>query len=112
MCLRPPLPRRGQCRQCVRTESTGKEAAAAHKNAPVPVDRIAAVVNHDVITEIQLQQRIHQVATNLRRRNIPLPPMDNLRDQTLDRMILERIIEQKARDTGIRIDDNMLNGDQ
>ncbi|MFQ9937637.1 MAG: hypothetical protein ACLRW2_04005 [Parasutterella excrementihominis] len=34
-----------------------KEAAAAHKNAPVPVDRIAAVVNHDVITEIQLQQR-------------------------------------------------------
>ena len=28
-----------------------KEAAAAHKNAPVPVDRIAAVVNHDVITE-------------------------------------------------------------
>lgn len=25
-------------------------------------------------------------------------------------MILERIIEQKARDTGIRIDDNMLNG--
>ena len=60
-----------------------KEAAAAHKNAPVPVDRIAAVVNHDVITEIQLQQRIHQVATNLRRRNIPLPPMDNLRDQRL-----------------------------
>ena len=37
-----------------------KEAAAAHKNAPVPVDRIAAVVNHDVITEIQLQQRIHR----------------------------------------------------
>ena len=87
-----------------------KEAAAAHKNAPVPVDRIAAVVNHDVITEIQLQQRIHQVAMNLRRRNIALPPMENLRDQTLDRMILERIIEQKARDTGIRIDDNMLNG--
>ena len=72
-----------------------KEAAAAHKNAPVPVDRIAAVVNHDVITEIQLQQRIHQVATNLRRRNIPLPPMDNLRDQTLDRMILERIMSRK-----------------
>ena len=87
-----------------------KEAAAAQKNAPVPVDRIAAVVNHDVITEIQLQQRIHQVALNLRRRNIALPPMENLRDQTLDRMILERIIEQKARDTGIRIDDNMLNG--
>lgn len=87
-----------------------KEAAAAQAKHPVPVDRIAAVVNHDVITEIQLQQRVHQVAMGLRRRNIALPPMENLRDQTLDRMILERIIEQKARETGIRVDDNMLNG--
>lgn len=87
-----------------------KETTAQKAHGVVPVDRIAAVVNHDVITEIQLQQRVHQAATNLRRRNIALPPMENLRDQTLDRMILERIIEQKARDTGIRVDDNMLNG--
>ena len=35
--------------------------------------------------------------------------MEALRDQILERMILERIIEQKARETGVRVDDNMLN---
>lgn len=75
----------------------------------IPVDRIAAVVNNDVITEVELQSKVHQAALQLRRQNINLPPMDNLRDQILERMILQRIIEQKARETGVRIDDNMLN---
>ena len=72
MCLRPPpLGAVNADNAYAQKAQAKKEAAAAHKNAPVPVDRIAAVVNHDVITEIQLQQRIHQVAMNLRRRNIP-----------------------------------------
>ena len=75
----------------------------------IPVDRIAAVVNNDVVTEMELQSRVHQTALNLRRQNIALPPMEALRDQILERMILERIIEQKARETGVRVDDNMLN---
>lgn len=75
----------------------------------VPVDRIAAVVNNDVVTEMELQSRVHQTALNLRRQNIALPPMEALRDQILERIILERIIEQKARETGVRVDDNMLN---
>lgn len=76
----------------------------------VPVDRIAAVVNNDVVTEIELQQRVHQMALNLRRQNIQLPPMDALRDQVLDRMIVERVISQKAKETGLRVDDAMLSG--
>ena len=89
-------------------KSTPKDA---HKTTSVvPVDRIAAVVNNDVITEMELQQRVHQTALQLRRQNIQLPPMDNLRSQLLERMILERIVEQKAHQTGIRVDDNMLNG--
>ena len=75
----------------------------------IPVDRIAAVVNNNVVTEMELQSRVHQTALNLRRQNIALPPMEALRDQILERMILERIIEQKARETGVRVDDNMLN---
>lgn len=74
----------------------------------VPLDRIAAVVNNDVITEIELQQRIHQTAMNLRRQGINLPPMENLREQLLERMILDRIIEQRAKDAGIKIDDQMI----
>ncbi len=75
----------------------------------IPLDRIAAIVNNDVITEIELRQRIHQTAINLRRQNIALPPIANLRQQILERMILERIITQRAKETGLRIDDQMLN---
>lgn len=73
------------------------------------LDRIVAVVNQDVITERELQNRTHVVAINLRRQNIQLPPMETLRAQVLDRLITERAIMQRAKETGIRIDDQMVN---
>ncbi len=85
----------------------GAEAQAAP--ALVALDRIAAIVNNDVITEYELSQRVHTVAINLRRQNIQLPPMENLRSQVLERLISERTIMQRARQTGIRIDDQMVN---
>lgn len=76
---------------------------------PMELDRIVAVVNNDVITERELQERTHVVALNLRRQNIQLPAMDLLRAQVLERLISERTIMQRARETGIRIDDQMVN---
>ena len=90
--------------------AAAKTETAAEQSRVVPLDRIAAVVNNDVISEIELQQRVHQSALNLRRQGIQLPPMENLRTQVLERMIVERIITQRARDTGLRIDDQLLNG--
>ncbi len=93
----------------VAQQKSTKQANSTQTSTLIPVDRIAAVVNNDVVTEIELQQRVHQTALNLRRQKISLPPMENLRDQILERMILERLIEQKAKETGVRVDDNMLN---
>lgn len=73
------------------------------------LDRIVAVVNNDVITEHELEQRVHTVAINLRRQNIELPPMQQLRQQVLERLINERVVLQRAKQTGIRIDDQMVN---
>ena len=76
---------------------------------PIELDRIMAVVNNDVITERELQERVHVVALNLRRQNIQLPPMAQLRTQVLERLISEKTVMQRARETGIRIDDQMVN---
>ncbi len=78
-------------------------------NNEIDLDRIIAVVNNDIITEHELEQRVHTVAINLRRQNIQLPPMEQLRAQVLERLITERAILQRARQTGIRIDDQMVN---
>lgn len=86
--------------------SAAAESAAA---ASGDLDRIVAVVNRDVITERELEQRTHTVALNLRRQNIQLPPMEQLRAQVLERLITERTILQRAKETGIRVDDQMVN---
>lgn len=82
-------------------------AGLAHA-APVPVDRIAAVVNEQVITASDVEQRAIQVARQLKRQGVALPPVAQLRSQVLDRLISEALIDQEARNTGLQIDAAML----
>lgn len=94
-------------------ETVGQAAPAETAAAPAAdsvkfADRIAAVVNTDVITEYELQNRVRQAATNLRQQNITLPPMPELRRQVLERMISEKATEQRARELGIRVDEQMV----
>ena len=84
-------------------------AAAADTPAPIqPVDAIAAVVNSQVITGNELAARYAQIAAQLQRQNVPLPPKDVLEKQVLERMITERVLLQHAQETGIRVDPVML----
>lgn len=69
------------------------------------VDSVAAIVNDDVITEHELQMRVDLVARRLQQQNAPLPPGDQLKQQVLDQMVLERIQLQKAKEDGIAVDD-------
>ncbi|MCF0253011.1 MAG: peptidylprolyl isomerase [Duodenibacillus sp.] len=72
------------------------------------LDRIVAVVNTDVITEFELQNRVRQVAVNLRRQNIELPPMLEMRRQVLDRLVTEKAMQQRAKELGLRVDEQMV----
>lgn len=73
------------------------------------LNHIVAVINNNVITERELQQRVHSVALNLRRQKIELPEMNLLREQVLERLITEKVITQRANELGIRVDDQMVN---
>ncbi|MBZ0091342.1 MAG: peptidylprolyl isomerase [Sulfuricellaceae bacterium] len=87
-------------------------AAGAAEPAAAPsiklLDRIVAVVNSDVITQYQLDDRVKTVSQQLRKQNIQLPPREILDKQVLDRMILEQVQLQLAKETGIRVDDTQL----
>ncbi|MCH2558299.1 MAG: peptidylprolyl isomerase [Alcanivorax sp.] len=74
-----------------------------------PLDRIVAVVNDGVIMESELDARVNDIAAQFRADNRPLPPLDVMREQVLDRMILERVQLQMAERGGIRVDDAALN---
>lgn len=89
---------------CV-AQPSGKQVASE----PQLLNAVVAVVNNDVITTDELAERAHSAALNLRRQKIQLPPMQQLRVQVLEQLILERAISQRARETGIRVDDGTVN---
>jgi peptidyl-prolyl cis-trans isomerase SurA len=72
------------------------------------IDSVVAVVNDDVITRYELDDRIRDVVRQLQRQNTPLPPMDVLQKQILDRMITDMLQRQYAKETGVRVDDSQL----
>ena len=73
------------------------------------VDRIVAVVNEDVILESELNTRLKTVLGQLQQRGTQAPPVDVLRRQVLERLIISLLQLQVAERTGIRVDDQTLN---
>ncbi len=72
--------------------------------AVMPLNHIVAVVNDEVITRKELDQRYDEVVQSLARQNTPLPPRETLEKQLLERMITELALQQHARNTGVRVD--------
>jgi peptidyl-prolyl cis-trans isomerase SurA len=87
------------------------QAPAARPVAPsriAPVDRIVAVVNDEVITQNDLNERVALVTNQLQRQGGQLPPQDVLTRQILERMINDLVQVQLAKEVGIKVDDAML----
>ncbi len=83
----------------------------AQKPAPgrvVLLDRIVAVVNDEVITRRDLDDRLKVVTAQLKQQGTPLPPREALEKQVLERMIFNHVQMQYAKETGLRIDDATL----
>lgn len=72
------------------------------------LDRIIAVVNNEVITQQDLQERVKMAVQQLTGQGTPLPPRPVLEKQVLDRMITEHVQLQYAKETGLRVDDGQL----
>jgi peptidyl-prolyl cis-trans isomerase SurA len=79
-----------------------EQAAAARIDL---IDRIVAVVNKEVITQYELAERMNRVQKELQRRGTSLPDRDEIERQVLERLIIEKVQLQYARETGVRVDD-------
>ena len=77
--------------------------------AEVPLDRIVAVVENDIIMQSELVTKLRTVAGQMQQQGIQLPSSNVLETQVLERMILMKIQLQRAEATGIRVDDETLN---
>jgi peptidyl-prolyl cis-trans isomerase SurA len=78
--------------------------------APVlrPGDHIAAIVNQEVVTAFELNQRLTLARADAQRKNQRLPAEAEFRTMMLESLIEERAMLSHARDSGIRVDDNEI----
>jgi len=92
----------------------GMSLTAAQPAAPrppqtvVPLDRVIAVVNDEAVTQWDVREQRRVVLDQLKASNIPAPAGDVLDKQVLERLITERALTQYAKETGVRVDDTMV----
>lgn len=85
-----------------------KLTAPAKTSGVVELDRIVAIVNSEVITLNDLNERFNTVVKQLQKQGTRLPPQDEMRKQLLERMINDSVQMQEAKETGIKVDDATL----
>ncbi|MCW5660914.1 MAG: peptidylprolyl isomerase [Burkholderiaceae bacterium] len=68
-------------------------------------DYIVAVVNSELVTANEVEQRSARARDEGRRSGARLPPSDVLRKQVVDALIDERVLVTYARDSGIKVDE-------
>ena len=77
--------------------------------AYVPLDRIIAVVNEDVIMQSELEAKMRTVRGQIKQQGSTVPPASIFERQILDNLVQNRIQLQLAARAGIRVDDETLN---
>ncbi len=82
--------------------------AQAARSTPRSADYIVAVVNQELVTNAELEQRITRIRDEATRNKTQLPPGNELRKQVLDALIDERVQVTNARESGQRLDDSEL----
>lgn len=76
--------------------------------ASAPVDRIAAVVNEDVILRSELDRAVANIRAQYAGKEAQLPPQEVLEKQVLERLVLTRLQIARATDSGITASDEDL----
>jgi peptidyl-prolyl cis-trans isomerase SurA len=83
-------------------------ALAQQPRKIIVLDRIIAVVGNEVITRGDLDEQLRAAQVRLKQQGTPPPPRDLLEKQVLDRLIMNHVQLNIAKETGLRIDDGEL----
>ena len=84
-------------------------SSATGEGSGLALERIAAIVNSDVVLESEVDSMMSDVQRNMAEKKTALPPESILRGQIMEQLIVSRLQLQMAERTGIQIDDDVLN---
>ena len=73
------------------------------------LDRVVAIVNDGVVLDSDLEAQIDAVSQRLQEQKLEPPPQNVLRQQVLERLVLQEIQLQHASHAGVKVTDEMVN---
>ncbi|ENM5742354.1 peptidylprolyl isomerase SurA [Vibrio metoecus] len=76
---------------------------------PQQLDGVAVIVNSGVILQSDVDGALKTVKANAKQNKQPLPQERVLREQVLEKLIIDTLQQQEADRIGVKIDDNRLN---
>lgn len=76
---------------------------------PVALDKVAVIVNDGVVLQSDINASIQTLKANSKKSGQALPEEEILREQVIEKLIVDTIQQQEAERIGVRIDDNRLN---
>ena len=76
--------------------------------ASQPLDRIAAIVDEDVVLQSELERAISNIKAQYAGREAQLPPDAVLERQVLERLVLVKLQVARAEGSGVRVSDQEL----
>jgi peptidyl-prolyl cis-trans isomerase SurA len=74
------------------------------------LDRIAAIVNDGLVLKTEMDSQMEAVTKRLEEQKVALPSQSVLKQQVLERLIIQEIQMQRAKKIGLNISDEQLNG--
>jgi peptidyl-prolyl cis-trans isomerase SurA len=73
------------------------------------LDRVAAVVDDGVVLQSELDEQVIMITERLKGQKLDLPPENVLRQQVLERLVLQEIQMQRAEKANLKVPDEALN---
>jgi peptidyl-prolyl cis-trans isomerase SurA len=96
------------CATLAATLATAQPRPAPAAPALRPGDHITAIVNQEVVTGFELNQRMTAARADAQSKNQRLPSDNEFRTMILESLIEDRALLSHARDSGVRVDDNEI----
>ncbi len=81
----------------------------AHASRGTTLDRVVAVINDGVVLQSELDTQVAEITQRLHAQNVPLPEPAVVREQVLERLVLEEVQAQRAEHAGIVVSDEQVN---
>jgi peptidyl-prolyl cis-trans isomerase SurA len=100
------------CAGVVLADTPKTDTPTPHKDISsdgVMLDRVVALVNDGVVLESELDVQVREISARLAGQNVNLPSDEVMRQQVLDRLVLEEIQAQHADRAGIKVSDEQIN---